>query len=86
MMVVEDCANTAPTTNAAAGGRPASHASTPTTAVVSTTCALPSASTVWRIARSCGREKLSPIVKSRKTIPYSASSRSWCPSITGPGV
>ena len=37
MTVVDDCAKTAPTTKAAAGDSPASHATSPTTAVVNTT-------------------------------------------------
>ena len=86
MMVVEDCANTAPTTKAAAGDKPASHATVPTTAVVSATCPVPSDNTWSRSARICGSEKLSPIVNSRKTMPNSASTRSWWPSMTGPGV
>ena len=56
MTVVEDCANTAPTTKETAGERPASQASSPTTAVVSTTCAVPSTSTVWRSACNWGSE------------------------------
>ena len=56
MTVVDDCANTAPTTNAATGGRPTSHAPTPITAVVSTTWPVPSANTWLRNARISGSE------------------------------
>ena len=50
MIVVEDWANTAPTTNAAGAGRPASQVARPTVAVVSSTWPVPSPSTRWRSA------------------------------------
>ena len=50
MITVEDWANTAPTMKAATGSSPKPQASSATTAVVSTTCPVPSQSTLWRSA------------------------------------
>ncbi len=50
MMVVDDWANTAPTTKAAANGKPSAQPASVTSAVVSTTCPVPSQNTVWRRA------------------------------------
>ncbi len=89
MIVVDDCANTAPMTKAAAAGTPASQTATPTTTVVNTTCPVPSPSTCSRSAWSCGSEKFRPIVNSRKTTPNSASAAkcgtsSAAPKVCGP--
>ena len=72
-MVVEDWANTAPITKAAAPGSPASQVMQPTSNVVNTTCPVPSPRIWWRSACNWGREKLSPMVNSRKTMPNSES-------------
>jgi hypothetical protein len=56
MMVEEDWAKTAPMTNAAAAGSPASHSKSPTPAVEISTCAVPSPRTWCRNACNWGSE------------------------------